>query len=365
MDNDPISLDAIGCRFRTDKASIGHDYLSFYERYFCGLRDDKLTLLEIGVLNGASLKVWEAYFPNAAVIGADINPACRRFAGDRVSIETMDQGNIEDLVQLGIRHGPFDVIIEDGSHRWDHQITTLRTLFPFLRNGGYYVVEDLQTNYGAMADQYRGSASTSCVEFLKGLVDLRVADRELDISGVADPFLRTYGRSVAFITFYRRCCLLQKDHRGWTSVIDEPLVGVEAGVGRVAVPVIVHIGQVGDYPSANGSIRSDRFGRNIQGFAVEGAGGPADFISYRGRLADGSWTDWVHCGQYAGTRGLAQDLTGFSVRLTKRARERYALSTAGLFREDGEVVVAGDGGDCVSRSATAALYGMQIVLCEF
>ncbi len=48
---------------------------------------------------------------------------------------------------------------------WEHQITTLRALFPFLRSGGYYVVEDLQTNYGALQAKYRGIAS----EILRGL----------------------------------------------------------------------------------------------------------------------------------------------------------------------------------------------------
>ena len=141
-------LDLIGLKFGTDKSSASHDYLSIYERFFCHRRNDPLKILEIGVLNGASLKVWEEYFPNSRIIGADIDEGTRRFASGRIEIEIIDQSNLEDLVRLGVRHGPFDIIIEDGSHIWDHQITTLRTLFPFVRDGGFYVVEDLETNYG-------------------------------------------------------------------------------------------------------------------------------------------------------------------------------------------------------------------------
>ena len=33
------------------------------------------------------------------------------------------------------------------------------TVVPFLRNGGHYIVEDLQTNYGSFQTKYRGVAS--------------------------------------------------------------------------------------------------------------------------------------------------------------------------------------------------------------
>jgi hypothetical protein len=110
--------------YRTDKASSGHNYLDFYETFFAPLRHKQLTnLLEIGVFEGASRKTWPEYFPNSKIIGADIFPEARRFERDRVIIEVLDQSNIDDLTRLSLKHGPFDLVIEDGSHMWEHQIT--------------------------------------------------------------------------------------------------------------------------------------------------------------------------------------------------------------------------------------------------
>lgn len=75
------SLDSIGLRYGTDKASPSNDFLSFYERYFEPLRGRPIKLLEIGVMDGASLRTWRDYFPNGTIIGVDINPdACNMLA---------------------------------------------------------------------------------------------------------------------------------------------------------------------------------------------------------------------------------------------------------------------------------------------
>ncbi|HQT68764.1 MAG TPA: hypothetical protein PLC74_14290, partial [Acetobacteraceae bacterium] len=60
---DELSLDDIGMAHGTDKSSIYHNYLNFYEIFFKPFRQIELKILEIGVLNGASLKTWEQYFP--------------------------------------------------------------------------------------------------------------------------------------------------------------------------------------------------------------------------------------------------------------------------------------------------------------
>ncbi len=203
-------LDSIGLKHGTDKASSHHDYLAFYEQFFAPMRHGRVNILEVGVLNGASLATWEEYFPNGSIVGADIDATTKRFQRGRVSIEILDQANIEEVTQAAIRRGPFDIVIEDGSHLWEHQITSLKTLFPFVRDGGIYIVEDLQKNYGGMQAGYRGVSSTTCVEYLKRLVDVRVGDSEVDLATIEDPFLRTYGRSMQFITFYRRACLIKK-----------------------------------------------------------------------------------------------------------------------------------------------------------
>ncbi len=209
IDNAP-TLDQIGLEFNTDKASSTHGYLAIYERFFDKLRYQKIIILEIGVFDGASLRTWEKYFPNAKIVGADIDPSATRFATDRIKIEILDQSNIQNLVDVGVKHGPFDIIIEDGSHLWEHQTITLKTLFPFVKKSGIYICEDLQTNYGIHIPEYRGVASLSCVEYLKKIVDLRVGDEIINIALEEDAFLRTYGRYISLITFFRHACMIEK-----------------------------------------------------------------------------------------------------------------------------------------------------------
>jgi hypothetical protein len=48
---------------------------------------------------------------------------------------------------LAAAEGPFDVVIDDGSHVSAHQITSFYFLFNHLRAGGFYVIEDIQTSF--------------------------------------------------------------------------------------------------------------------------------------------------------------------------------------------------------------------------
>lgn len=353
------SLDELGVRFGTDKSSLFHDYLSFYERFFRPLRNKPIRILEVGVLKGASMRVWHAYFPRATIIGADISPAVPRFDDSRVTIEILDQSNLEHLVGLGVRHGPFDIIIEDGSHQWEHQITTFRTLFPFVRPGGIYIAEDLQTNYGEAAEHYRGVATMSCMEYLKRLVDLRVADEQIDIRREEDAFLRTYGRAVQFVAFYRRACLVEKavGSAGVDQRAVQPILTSTRAEASVPVTLLAHIGGVGDRRATSGAVRGLMAVQNIQGFQLEQAGGTAVPLEYRVRGQDQTWGEWVPLGRFAGTRGQSQHLTGFSVRVADRA---FEAEVVGLFRDTLQPVIAAEGQDCVSRSGDALLYGMQV-----
>ncbi len=360
------SLDEIGVKFGTDKSSIHHDYLTFYERYFNKFQKKEIKLLEIGILGGASLATWENYFINAKIIGADIDKTTLRFSRSRVSIEIIDQSNIEDLVRVGMKHGPFDIIIEDGSHFWEHQITTLKTLFPFVKNNGIYIIEDLRTNYGKkMEIIYRGVSNITCMDYLKKLVDLRVADAEIDISAEEDPFLRTYGRAMRSITFYRRMCLIEKimpDTQSEYLVIGSPYIDISRDQDFLPLIVRAHIGNYGDFENERGCIGPLKIGHNIQGFSIFPPEDLACELAYRARLADGAWTDWASKGKFVGTMGKSENLTGFSIRLEEQDRKKFGLEAIGKFSGSSDLVVAHDGEDCVPTSEGGVLSGMQVVL---
>lgn len=202
-------LDAIGLRLGTDKSSRHHDFLRLYESFLAPLRDRPLRILEIGVWAGESLRTWAEYFPHARVVGADIDPAAAQHAGGRIAVEVADQADPAQLAALSAAHGPFDLVIDDGSHVWTHQILTLRTLLPSVVPGGFYVVEDIDTSYGTLAAQYNGGAKVSAAEYLKAMSDYLLSDRWTDLDAEPDAFVRAYARRLDFIALARRTAILK------------------------------------------------------------------------------------------------------------------------------------------------------------
>lgn len=135
-------LNELGLKYGTDKASSAHDYLKYYERH---LPDDPKRILEIGAFKGASLRLWKEAFPKAEIVCFDLFQDPDNIT--KQEVESMgiiaiqgDQGYTQDLSRIP---GNFDVIIDDGSHRADHQILSLNFLWDRVNSGGVYVVEDL------------------------------------------------------------------------------------------------------------------------------------------------------------------------------------------------------------------------------
>lgn len=165
------SLTELANRYGSDKGTIGpdsqwpvHNYTDVYEAFIGHLRDQPVNLLEIGLGidgdkwrayiaigrnegGGGSMKMWRDYFHCGRIFGVDINPASF-LDSDRVKTYVVDQGNASDLARFQGELGDiqFDVIVDDGSHRPDHQQITLGSLFSMVKPGGMYFVEDLMNN---------------------------------------------------------------------------------------------------------------------------------------------------------------------------------------------------------------------------
>jgi predicted O-methyltransferase YrrM len=146
--NDAPTLDALGIQHGTDKSSRNHGYLPLYDGVLAPLRQRPVRLLEIGVLGGASLRMWRDYFPHGHIVGLDRDTAAQAHAGERVEVHLADQADPQGMAALVRSLAPFDVMIDDGSHIWSHQIETLRVLLPLVKPGGVYILEDLHTSYG-------------------------------------------------------------------------------------------------------------------------------------------------------------------------------------------------------------------------
>lgn len=123
-------------------------YFEIYHRHFAPYRDKPVTIVEFGVLHGGSLQMWKHYFGRSArIVGVDINPLCQDLEEDQIEIVIGDQDDRNFLRALKEKTGPVDVLIEDGGHQMTQQIATFKEMFPALKSGGIYLVEDLHTSY--------------------------------------------------------------------------------------------------------------------------------------------------------------------------------------------------------------------------
>lgn len=141
---DNNSLMELGEVFPTDK-HYQHNYFSqVYQDVLSPIKNDVKTLLEIGILDGNSLKVFKRFFKNAKVYGVDLRSDT--IDGD-IEVIKCDQSNEEDLNLLVERFSDgIDVILDDGSHKMYDQQITMAIMFNALKSGGIFIMEDLHTS---------------------------------------------------------------------------------------------------------------------------------------------------------------------------------------------------------------------------
>lgn len=163
---------------RTDKQARnpGHSYSYPYSMMFGSpsRRHEIQAVLEVGIggvgshfpnnmkwmkftsiggrkyIPGASLRSWRTLFPHATIVGLDV---------DSKAVDWVVQQNLTRVIarvvnsskplsdeewegRLGLPRS-FDVIVDDGDHSWGSQQRTLLALWPRLRVGGVYFMEDV------------------------------------------------------------------------------------------------------------------------------------------------------------------------------------------------------------------------------
>lgn len=158
-------------RYGSDKGALiadGHPYpgaphtfADFYEMLFFHRRNAIRTIVECGIGTnnpglpsnmgvdgkpGASLRAWRDYFPNARVVGLDIDPDIL-FREDRIETYACDQTSPASIrrfrEEAGLRAGSVDIVIDDGLHTFDAGRCLLDNTIDLLADGGVYVIEDV------------------------------------------------------------------------------------------------------------------------------------------------------------------------------------------------------------------------------
>ena len=164
-----MNLFNIGKKYPTSKNITG--FIEIYEFYFNQLKEKDINILEIGIDNGDSLRLWRDYFTRANICGLDIDK--KKFSINDVEIFCGDQSDIEFLSTIVKKYKKFDIIIDDGSHISKHIIDSFNYLFDYLNDEGLYVIEDLQTSY---FPRFGGSRinlnkKNTSMNFIKSLTD--------------------------------------------------------------------------------------------------------------------------------------------------------------------------------------------------
>ena len=165
-------LNSIAIKNGTDKSSEIHNYCTKYEKYLPFNRYENLSILEIGVFNGESLKTWKDFYYNAKITGIDIEPHCKQYedSSNNIFVEIGSQYDKDFLINTALKHGKFDMILDDGSHMNHHVIFSFKYLWDSIKSGGVYVVEDTSCSYWELwGGGYKKEGTM--VEYFKNLTD--------------------------------------------------------------------------------------------------------------------------------------------------------------------------------------------------
>jgi hypothetical protein len=121
-------------------------YFPIYESHLNRFVNRSVSVLEIGVLDGGSLSMWRNYFgPHSQIIGIDINPEAKQHEDFQIIVEIGDQSDTNFLTKVYKKCGPFDIVIDDGSHKQSDLITTFNYFRDKMPQNSVYIIEDTHT----------------------------------------------------------------------------------------------------------------------------------------------------------------------------------------------------------------------------
>ena len=171
--------------------------------------------------------MWLKYFGEGTqVVGVDINEECKNYVYDgKVDIVMGDQGDSQFWDQYLADKNGFDIVIDDGSHVMQHQITTLNKLFPKLNPGGVFICEDTHTSYWPQpwGGTFRGAGTF--VEHSKRTTDI-LNHQHFQGAPIAPEVLSNY-HCLYSVAFYNSMVVFEREALKPFGIVDN-----KANVGR-------------------------------------------------------------------------------------------------------------------------------------
>jgi hypothetical protein len=156
-ENKKTELCRLGEKYGTDKSPFNtrrfihggpghrHPYTCFYNDIFSNIKSNKLKILEIGILEGKSIYMLNEYFQNSNIIATDNVHGMKDELNKlrNVTFDHIDVNNINSIENICSKYGPFDIIIDDSSHKFNDQIRVIETTFKYVNKGGVLIIEDI------------------------------------------------------------------------------------------------------------------------------------------------------------------------------------------------------------------------------
>jgi len=179
-------------------------YFEVYERHLEKYRDTSVNVLEIGVQGGGSLQMWKKYFgPNSKILGIDIDPTYK-YQEDQISVEIGNQSDEEFLKRIVLEYGPFDVIIDDGSHIQSDVLNSFFFLYPTLNRGGTYIIEDTNTAY---FDAFQGGlkSNANSISIFSNFI------HDMNVEYMEEPFNPGL-KDLSSMSFYNSMVVFEKEN---------------------------------------------------------------------------------------------------------------------------------------------------------
>ena len=214
--SDKDQLTAYAKFYKTDKINQNHsfagkNYLDIYNQYFSPLRSQQLTLLEIGIREGASLRTFRDYFSNGTVLGLDINPETE-FTEKRIKSYIGSQSSTELIDKIFNEHPKINIVIDDGSHINELTLASFKLIFNRLERGGLYILEDLLCTY--LEDELQsGIEKGGWPGMHLNDPNLEIVNRRVDMDVFFQQIIKDLDSSkgeIEFIHFWNQTCVIKK-----------------------------------------------------------------------------------------------------------------------------------------------------------
>ena len=204
------TLSELAIKHGTDKANGAHGYMRMYEKMLGTIEVN--SLLEIGLGEGSSMKMFLEYYPNADIY------CMENFGTENKKVWKEATGEIEGLLLVsGDSSVPetwsslpdnLSVIVDDGDHHPDVQIATFLLGFPHVRKGGLYCIEDLHCNWEKV---YTGGKDV----IYKWLFDLVISQQTPGINWGGDFYkarahMSDIAKQIYSYHFYKSCIIFEK-----------------------------------------------------------------------------------------------------------------------------------------------------------